>query len=60
LRFDPLKRRFNNAGAAGLEYKTSTEAATLGDRVPDFSGVGYGHGAALPAEADIGGRSRGP
>ena len=48
------------AGAAGLEYKASSEAATLGDRVPDFSGVGYGHGAALPPEAEIGGHSRGP
>lgn len=42
-------------GSSGLEYKTSTEAQTLGDRIPDFSGVGYLKGEALPSLSDVGG-----
>eukprot|EP01051_Picozoa_sp_SAG22_P005522 SAG22_NODE_330_length_12211_cov_6.451948_9_plen_374_part_00 len=46
-----------DAGAdnAVLEYRASTELATVGDTIPDFSQVGYLYGADIPSEAAVGG-----
>ena len=51
----PVSAWVQQAGAT-LQYKTSTEAETAGDKIPDFSGVGYLRGADLPTLREVGGQ----
>ena len=53
---DPQASTWVYAGTSGLEYKSSTETETLGDRIPDFSGVGYMKGADIPSLSEVGGQ----
>ena len=42
--------------ANGLEYQTSALSDSFGDKVPDFSGVGYRYGAPVPSLSEVGGQ----
>ena len=43
------------SSTGALEYYESPDSTTLGDKIPDFSGVGFKYGSDIPTLSEVGG-----